>query len=452
VYGILRELIRLVLRLCYGSIEVHGRETVPKGVPVLFIGNHQTGLVDGALLLGIQHRPVRLVIKHTLWDIPVVSFFATGLGMIPVFRKQDLSPEQQAQLDMRRNDASFERVAESFRRNECVVIFPEGKSHNEAGLQRLKTGPARMLLEAELKNDFRLGVRWLPVAIDLESRDRPGGRALVHYHPARGILKWRELALTDFEAAVRGLRDEMEVYLREITHDFASWEDRRLVDRLTEMWLAASPTYDYLGHHNQLLKWKRILETTRDEPDAPWPELRRKVDDIFEHLQLVGLTPADLFRTNLSSRRFVLARLLPNLLVWAPLILVGRIVWWVPTRTIARITLKGAGSKMDVVSTYQLVAGIILYPAWTTILFLGLWASLDLREAVGLTLISVGCGVAALSVAGRVRLNMSQLLRAYRMWSFRANVQSGRDLVVGVWQSAAKLWQRGLEKQDELNS
>lgn len=451
MYGTLRALIRLVLRLYYGAIEVYGRATVPReGRPTLFVANHQTGLVDGALLLGIQDRVVRLIIKNTLWDIKIVAFFANGLGMIPVFRRQDLAPEEQAKADPHRNDVSFARIAECFRRGEAVVIFPEGKSHNESSLQRLRSGPARMLLESELKSDFRLGTQWLPVAIDLQSRDRPGGRALVHYHPPRSTLKWRELAMTDFEAAVNGLRDEMDFYLRDITLNFDSWDDRLIVERLTEMWLAAAPVHDYLERHNQLLKWKRILEATKRDPDAAWPELKRKLNEAFEFLQLLGLTPADLFARNPRKRRFVVARLGTSMFFWAPLILIGKLVWWLPTRTIARITLKGAGSKLDVVSTYQLLAGLVLYPAWSTILLVGLWATLGFQEALGFTLIAVSCGVAALAVSSRVRVDFARLARGYRLWTFRSRVEHGRGLVRDVWALAALLWQRGLERQVEL--
>ena len=32
-----------------------------------------------------------------------------------------------------------------------------------------------MLLSIESAHDFRLGLKWMPVSLDLESKDRPGG-------------------------------------------------------------------------------------------------------------------------------------------------------------------------------------------------------------------------------------------------------------------------------------
>jgi hypothetical protein len=55
----------------------------------------------------------------------------------------------------------------------AVLIFPEGKSHNEAGLEPLKTGLARLALQARDDHGIK-GVQILPLGLIFEAKGTPG--------------------------------------------------------------------------------------------------------------------------------------------------------------------------------------------------------------------------------------------------------------------------------------
>jgi hypothetical protein len=54
-----------------------------------------------------------------------------------------------------------------------VLIFPEGKSHNEFGLEPLKTGLARLALQARDDGGIK-GIRILPLGLIFEDKGTPG--------------------------------------------------------------------------------------------------------------------------------------------------------------------------------------------------------------------------------------------------------------------------------------
>ncbi len=451
-YRIARLFIRMTLSLYYRSVEVYGKNFFPRRGRTLIIANHQTGLIDGILIIATNNITIRTLIKHTLWEQPLIAFFANSLGLIPVMRKQDLPEADAAQPGKNRHEKTFERVEQTFLSNESALIFPEGKSHDISYLQKLRSGAARMLLQIESKHDFRLDLRWLPISLDYEEKDRPGSRVLLHYHPSREIAKYKEIYAQDSEKAVALLRTEMEDYLSEITLNFATWEDRLFVERLTEMWLACTPTSQLLDRHNQLLKWKRVMEKTQLESAQDWAKLRKLVEKLHGHLTDSALQPKEIFKADEKSRRFAFSRIFSKMLFWAIPILFGRFLWWVPTTFIRYITIKGAKQNRDVVSTYHLVAACIIYPAWLLIFasIVGWFSSAWINTAF--LILGISSGLSWLLVPRRMRTELRAALNIYRAGSLEKVIEESRVQIHEIWQLAARLWNMGLRRQVMIES
>jgi 1-acyl-sn-glycerol-3-phosphate acyltransferase len=455
-YRFLRHIIRGVLSLYYRSIESYGTNFVPKRGRTLIIANHQAGLIDGLLVLATNKSIIRTLIKHTLWQNPIIGFFATGLGMIPVFRKQDMKPEDLSKPDAQdRHKESFGRFEHAMKLNENVLIFPEGVSHDKSYVLKLRSGAARMILQTEAKFDFRVGICWLPCSIDLEVKDKPGGRVVIHYHPPRKVEKYRELYVHDSEAAVKALKKEMEDYLFDITLNFASWEDRVFIERLMEVWLSKSPGEFLLDRHNQLLKWKYILEasyvTLAEKQD--WDELRKKVSKIHNTLELSNLSMKAIFEDNSrEKRREMILKILPSLLFWFPLMVMGYVFWFVPSKIILFVTKKATKGHRDIVATYHVVGSFILYPIWF-LLFLFVapmyfkWNTVALMAGFFLF-----TGYAILNAARKVKIGFRELLKLYRYGSLQKMLLDLRSEVFQVWTIGARIWNHALDRQGDLDN
>src|ERR1700685_535904 len=137
---------RLLVRVFFREIEVEGGEQILSGVPTVLVANHLNGLVDGLLLMATLRRYPRFLGKSTLFKIPPLWPFLKLAGVIPVYRAADGSPTE-------RNASAFATSDRLLARQGVVAIFPEGISHDESALQPLRTGAARIALEAAIGSD-----------------------------------------------------------------------------------------------------------------------------------------------------------------------------------------------------------------------------------------------------------------------------------------------------------
>jgi 1-acyl-sn-glycerol-3-phosphate acyltransferase len=71
----------------------------------------------------------------------------------------------------------------------AVLIFPEGKSHNEFGLEPLKTGLARLALRARDDGSIN-GVRILPLGLVFEDKGTPGSAVGARIRDAIKLDSW----------------------------------------------------------------------------------------------------------------------------------------------------------------------------------------------------------------------------------------------------------------------
>lgn len=453
-YRCFRGIVRIVLKLYYQSIESYGTQFIPKRGRTLFIGNHQAGAIDGILVLASLEQVVRAVMKHTLEKEPIVGFFAKGLEVVPVYRTQDLSESQlKSSSSKERNKKAFEAIEQAFVDGQSCLVFPEGISHDKPQIQKLKAGAARMLLESEAAHDFRLGLQWLPVSIDLEIKDRPGFRALLHYHPPRKVDHYREAYAQDPEKAVHDLRDEMQNYLEEITLNFASWDDRAFLERLTEIWLAKSPSGVLLNRHNQVMKWKRMMDNSQSTPEEKleWEKLRKQVEKVSTSLDTIGIRPKEVLRRKKEGRHRRFAQVSLNMTLWAPLFTYGVLYWLVPLRMVKFGTAKGAKGERDVISTYHVVISFVLFPLWLTLTSLASYFVFGLYFTIAMAIFSVASGVSLVTSARRIRVRFRNLINMYRYSGLTEFLDDHEQKIYGIWSQAAKVWNMSLKKQTELN-
>ena len=375
----------------------------------------------------------------------MIAFFANGMGMIKVYRKQDLPSTDAAPGGVSRHHKMFEAVENTFLRGENILIFPEGKSHDFPYVLDLRSGGARMLLETEGHAQFALGLSWLPISLDVEDKTRPGSRILLHYHPARPIAKYRALYEKNPEEAINALRNEMSEVMREITLNFRNWEERLFIERLTHLWLLQAPSHLMLHRHNTLLKWKRIVETTDPVHMTEWQELKDAVDDIGTQLDWMGLPMEDLERV-LKSKKSFRYRLFTFLTFWGPCTLAGRIAWWVPNKIVTTITNNSMDTMgRDTITSYHVVAGMVLYPLWAIGILFSFAFFLSWTMAAKLLFVAIALGFINLVTLKRVKFRFKKFWSLYRTHAyndFRSELESE---VKKVCEAAAKLWNASLE-------
>src|SRR5262249_4460280 len=129
-----------------------------------------------ALVVGASvRRTVHYLATAVLFRHRLVARFLLAAGAIPVYRKQDAA----ASSSPNRNADTFAACAEAFEHGALVAIYPEGTTHAEARVQRIKTGAARSGLSWEAAHPRTLTM--LPVGLTFQARKSFRARVLVSF-------------------------------------------------------------------------------------------------------------------------------------------------------------------------------------------------------------------------------------------------------------------------------
>ena len=225
-------LARFVLDVFFRDVEVIGKERAPRGVPLLVIANHVNNLIDPMLVMGYTGVRPRFLAKSTLFKHPLVAPALLLLGALPVYRRKDGAP-------VSRNIETFTRCRVALAEGATIAIFPEGYSHNEPGSVPLKTGAARIALEAGAHG--APGLRVLPVGLVYEDKEHFRSRVLVQVGEPIDPAPDQAVYARAPREAVKSLTARIAAGLSSVTAPFASWEEARLIDRAVDLAVEGDP-------------------------------------------------------------------------------------------------------------------------------------------------------------------------------------------------------------------
>ena len=162
-------LTKTLTQAFYRSVEVTGRQRIPADRPVLVVANHGNGFVDPIVVASVLGRLPRFLAKAALWKVIVARPFLALAGVLPVYRRSDGDRPGD-------NRAMFEACHQELAGGAMVAIFPEGTTGDRGGLDRVRTGAARIALGAVPTAPTLVVV---PIGLAFESRIETRQRALV---------------------------------------------------------------------------------------------------------------------------------------------------------------------------------------------------------------------------------------------------------------------------------
>jgi 1-acyl-sn-glycerol-3-phosphate acyltransferase len=131
---LMRFLCWLLIHTVY-RLEKKGLDNIPETGPAVIVANH-VSFVDALVILAASPRPIRFVMDHNIFKVPVLSFiFRTGKA-IPIASAK----ENEALLN-----AAYEEIARALEKGELVGIFPEGRITDTGELYPFKGGIKRIV-------------------------------------------------------------------------------------------------------------------------------------------------------------------------------------------------------------------------------------------------------------------------------------------------------------------
>ena len=132
---LMRFLAWLLVNTLY-RLRVEGVEdSVPDEGPALIVCNH-VSYMDALIVGGAVPRPVRFVMYHRIFDVPVLNWVFRTARAIPI------APEREDAALMQR---AFAEIDAALAAGEVVGIFPEGMITRDGSIQPFRPGVERIL-------------------------------------------------------------------------------------------------------------------------------------------------------------------------------------------------------------------------------------------------------------------------------------------------------------------
>lgn len=464
-YRGVRGIARFWLWFFFKAVDTRHAERIPATGPVLLCINHPNNLIDSFVIGAVLRRKVHYLATAGLFGNPMLGRFLLAAGAIPVWRKQDATrpisntpsserAEQAPPATTDRNADTFAACAAAFARGAVVAIYPEGTTHAEARVQRIKTGAARIALAWESEHPGTLAM--VPVGLTFEARKSFRARVLVSFGEPLPIGSYvgayREDPVKGVDALTTHLQEAMEAEVVNV----ARIDDARLLRAVEELYretLAREvmETRGLAPRQVDLVRLSRSIVQAIGWFKAREPE---RVESLWQRIQAYRALLAQhrVRDDTVRARRERLparARLVYSwdAVVGFPFFVYGAVVNALPYLLPRMLAHRMARKETDY-ATIRLLASIVAYPVFYAA---EAWVVFRLAGATAATLFALSLPISGLIAyryvvgAGRFRsrlrfnvLAVTQAAATRRLVAERAEILAELERAKNEWLAATK--------------
>lgn len=281
-YRAVASVAQATVSLFYSHIEITGLEHLDTARPTLYAPTHPNSIIDPLLLILFEERPLRFVARDGLFRVPVLGAILRAVGAIPVRRRMD---HEGGKVD---NSDALSACVDVLREGGVLVLFPEGKTHARLRVEPIKTGVARIALDARAA-----GADVCVVPVGLNYLVRHAFRSDVHVGIGAPIeVTWTD----DRDADVAALTARVQSGLEALTVHIEREDDERMIAQVTSM-IAELREKEGLDPYGQspaerVALVQRIVDAYRwleHRDPARTAVLKRRIVDLLEEREALGL-------------------------------------------------------------------------------------------------------------------------------------------------------------------
>jgi len=429
-------LIHTITNTFFRRIDVVGEENIPSDGPVIFAGNHPNALMDGWLLIARCGRwPVHFMANAKLWKYRLLGRMLNATGAVPVYRRE----EHDGDVD---NSDAFDKLYEVIEAGECMGIFPEGVSHTESQLSKLKTGTARIALSVAARGKVKVTI--IPCGLNYIHRHRFRSQVSIEFgEPILISDEWMTKFADDERGTVRQLTEHLADALMAVTLNAPDWSTLRFVQAARRLYKPATANLSP-GEYVELNR--QFVESYLSKKDQPeMIEFRSEVDNYQTRLDALGLKDYQLRETVSVSKAFrrLMMRSI-SLMLLLPIAIPG-VLLHLPVGWAAAFVGERFSYEQDDVATLKVFAAIALLPLLYLLaaFFIGnyfgaVWAVV---AVVGLT-ISFSASIWVIEAQATLLTSMVSILRRTRL---RAEIEDLQALRLKLVEQIRQLVDRFIE-------
>jgi 1-acyl-sn-glycerol-3-phosphate acyltransferase len=131
---LMRFIVWMLIHTAY-RLDKTGLENIPEDGPAVLVCNH-VSFVDALIIAAACRRPIRFVMDHSIFRVPVLNF---------VFRTGRCIPIASARENPELLDKAYEEIARGLGQGDLVCIFPEGRITDNGEMYPFRPGIMRII-------------------------------------------------------------------------------------------------------------------------------------------------------------------------------------------------------------------------------------------------------------------------------------------------------------------
>lgn len=131
---LMRLIVWALMHLVY-RLRTRGLEHIPQSGPAVLVCNH-VSYVDALLIIAACRRPIRFVMHHKIFKLPVLNF---------VFRENRAIPVASGKEDPALLERAYDEIAAALAEGELIGIFPEGEITYDSEVASFKGGATKIV-------------------------------------------------------------------------------------------------------------------------------------------------------------------------------------------------------------------------------------------------------------------------------------------------------------------
>lgn len=358
----------------YRHFYILNQENIPrKGEPTIVIANHQNGVMDAMAILHTMSQDRRqpvFIARGDIFKKDGVAKILRFLKIMPTFRTRDGNRD-----DVRSNIALYERAARVLKDGGTIVIFPEATHQHGHFMNTFKKGFCRIAFSAEEINDFKLGVKVLPLNIHYSNYFNFRSDLMVTVGESFTYEEFFDLYKEHPNDAYLALNEKARARVKEITPDIDIPEYYNEIESLTQM--MSEPLLKHKGLKTSYLPNQKDAAMTiianlkqfKDKEPEQFEILMQQTREYTTLLQQRGLHHWVINR-KLSIFRFIVRSLL--MVASLPLFLFGYINNLIPFAITKRFANKAKDPMLR--SSFQYVSSTVAtFPIYYLLLLGIVW-------------------------------------------------------------------------------
>ena len=143
-YQFIRITLGLYNHFYFRDFRVIGKENIPNNGAILFSPNHQNAFLDPLLVGTSCGKKLHSLTRSDVFGGPF-QWVLDAMQMLPVYRIRD------GYQQLKKNEAVFERCYALLKQKKHLMMFSEGKHHDQYYLQPLSKGSSRLAITAQIQ-------------------------------------------------------------------------------------------------------------------------------------------------------------------------------------------------------------------------------------------------------------------------------------------------------------